>query len=269
MLNGSMSELPDEAYERFKLGFEGLTTINLSLYKEKQMKRRINTLIERKGFSDYEDFFHMLQTKPEELAAFVDYITINVTEFFRTPDQWKIFEENVLSELLGRKEGKLKIWSCACSTGEEPYSLAMSLQRAAHGGEFEIIATDIDETVLKKARAGIYDSRSMETVPEEMTRFFVSKGSECAVCDEIKQHVSFQRLDLLRDEYPQNCDLIVCRNVLIYFTEEGKTKIYEQFFKSMDPGAYLFTGNTEQLIYYKAFGFKKIKNFIYRKEQPV
>jgi len=256
----------DTDYEYFKREFAQMTTINLSLYKEKQMKRRINTLIQRKGLAGYAAFLSLLKANSKELLSFVDYITINVTEFFRTPEHWRGFEAEVLEKLVHSSSSRLKIWSCASSTGEEPYSLAMSMAKLTDLGRIQIVATDLDNTVLNKARQGLYDEKSLAQVPQEFReRFFTKKGNLWQISDELKRCIEFRKLDLLQDAYPMDCDVIVCRNILIYFTEEAKEMIYEKFKNSLKPNGYLFTGNTEQIIYYKATGYKKIKSYIYQK----
>lgn len=237
----------------------------MALYKEKQMKRRINTLMERKHIHGYPAFLRLLASNPRELAEFIDYITINVTEFFRTPEHWAAFEAELSHDLILHAQKPLRIWSCACSTGEEPYSLAISLLQHLQPGEFQIIATDIDEKVLQKASSGIYEERSL-LLPEMIKeRFFTRHGSSWAVSRELRSCVTFRRLDLLKDPYPPSCDVIVCRNVLIYFTDEAKERMYVRFRESLAPGGFLFTGNAEQIVYYKKYGYQKIRSFLYRR----
>lgn len=261
----AVDALPDAGYESFKTEFERLSGIKLNLYKEKQMKRRINTLIQRKQLSGYEAFLHRLETDPAELQSFIEYITINVTEFFRTPDQWKVMEAEVLPALFQNTRHKVRIWSCACSTGEEAYSLAMSCLNYAAPDRFQIIATDLDEKVLSKAESGTYSAKALEHLPEDViNRHFNITDSGFCVSEELRSCVAFRRLDLLQDPYPMDCDMIVCRNILIYFTEKAKEDIYNKFKESLKPDGFLFTGNTEQLIYYKKYGLQKVKNFLYK-----
>lgn len=255
-------------YEQFILEFEALTGIKLNLYKEKQMHRRISTLIERKGLWGYEEFLNLLKRDSGELENFKRYITINVTEFFRTPQDWKRFEEEVLPELIEKNSGKIKVWSCACATGEEPYSLAISLAEKVGTDRFEILATDLNTEVLQKAQTGLFKEISMKTVPADIRKkYFTETENGSLINENIKKTVEFRYFDLLRDEYPMSFDLIVCRNVLIYFTDKAKEKMYRTFLECLDLGGYLFTGNTEQIVYFKKFGYRKISNFLYQKTQ--
>lgn len=249
-------------YEEFEVKVFRLTNINLALYKEKQMRRRINTLIERLGFDGYDSYLDQLKNDNNSLQFFIGYITINVTEFFRTPDQWQYMADNVLAKL----PDDALIWSCACSTGEEPYSLAMSIAERRPLSNIKILATDVDDVVLEQARKGEYkhDVRIMKNVEEStLEKYFTPTINGYRVNDEIRQQVEFRHLNLHSDPFPQNCNLVVCRNILIYFTDEAKNKIYQQFHDCICPGGYLFTGNTEQLIYCKDWGFLKEKPFLY------
>lgn len=260
-------ELPGKSYEWFKEEFKKLTTIQLSLYKEKQMKRRINTLILRKNLNDFESFLNLLQSNEKELSDFVDYITINVTEFFRTPDHWNYVGTEIFSKLNVTGEQKYRVWCCACSSGEEPYSVAMLLSKFIPLQNIEVIASDIDERILSKAVKGSYDEKTITTLPEEyLNTFFTKENAVWKISDEIKNCVTFKKLDLLKDEYPAECDMILCRNILIYFTEEAKDTIYKTFRNSLKKNGYLFTGDTEQIVYHKLYGFKKITKYLYQPE---
>jgi len=256
----------DSEYAAFEAGFQGLSGIRLSLYKEKQMRRRINTLMDRLRFGTYKHFLEHLAADSSALAEFIDYITINVTEFFRTPEHWSIFESEMSAQLIHLAKRPLRIWSCACSTGEEVYSLAISMLKRLSPADFRIIATDIDEKVLEIAKAGVYPEQAMLSLPEDIAdTYFVRQSRGWAANYVLRSCVEFRRLDLLSEEYPSACDLIVCRNVLIYFTDEAKDDIYNKFHKSLAPGGFLFTGNAEQIVYYKKYAFQKVKSFLYKK----
>lgn len=128
----------------------------------------------------------------------------------------------------------LKVWSAACSTGEEPYTLSMILSRQKGLTDYQIIATDIDDKVLQKAKEGVYQERSLQEVPKEMKElYFTQDGNRFKVKDEIRKNIRFQKHNLLADPYEKDFDIIVCRNVLIYFTEEAKEKIYHKFSGSL------------------------------------
>ena len=195
----------------------------------------------------------------------LSYITINVSEFFRNPRQWDILKNIVLPEYLSKDE--IRIWSCACSTGDEPYSLAMLLAEFIPMKKIKIFATDIDKMVLKQAKKGIYDYKSLLNVPSEMLgRYFKRIDSKhYKISDEIKKCVHFRRLNLLEDEFPKRTDLILCRNVIIYFTDDAKNALYKKFYNSLNSNGVLFLGCTEQIVDYKEYNYDLIESFFYKK----
>lgn len=253
-------------YEYFKKEIMALTTIDLNSYKEKQMKRRIDTLIAKHGVAGYEQYVKALKSDQGYFNEFINYITINVSEFYRNPEQWKILDEIVIPELIAKFGKNLKIWSAACSTGDEPYSLVMALSRHIPLNQIKVYATDLDRTVIEKAKTGIYSDKSIAAVPDEFKRkYFTRIGLSNKISEEIKSRVEFREHNLLRDVYPSDCDLIVCRNVLIYFTEEAKDEVFRKFYKSLAKGGLLFIGSTEQIINYREIGFDRRNSFFYVK----
>ena len=138
-------------YEQFKKAIYDLTSIDLNCYKEKQMKRRIDTLIAKHHIDGYEPYVKLLKSSQERFDEFVNYLTINVSEFYRNPDQWEYMDKTVIPQLIHEFGHNLKIWSAACSTGDEPYSLVMALSRHLPLNRITILATDIDNQVLEKA----------------------------------------------------------------------------------------------------------------------
>lgn len=256
----------DNSYELFKKQVKDLTTIDLNAYKEKQMKRRIDTLISKHGVTTYNDFVSLLKADKKVYQEFVNYLTINVSEFYRNVEQWNVLEKEIFPSLIKKFGNKLKIWSAACSTGDEPYSIVMALSSQIPINQIKIIATDIDSQVLEKAQAGIYNEKSLAGVPEQYkNKYFIKEGNNYRISDEIKRQVEFKKHDLLKDPYPDNCHLIVCRNVLIYFTEEAKNEIYGKFSKSMVNNGILFIGSTEQIVQYRDFNFQRHSAFFYEK----
>ena len=253
-------------YEGFKKSIFALTKIDLSAYKEKQMKRRIDTLIERNKFKDYPSYAAGLKSDTKLFDEFVNYITINVSEFYRNPDQWKLMDEEFIPELIKKFGKNLKIWSAACSTGDEPYSLVMALSKHIPLNQIKIHATDLDKTVMAKAKVGLYSAKSLAGVPAELkNKYFDKVGPSFQIHDEIKKQVEFKEHNLLKDIYPMNQDFIVCRNVLIYFTEEAKDEVFRKFSKSLKKGGILFIGSTEQIINYKEMGYERRNSFYYEK----
>ncbi len=253
-------------YEYFKREILALTTIDLSSYKEKQMKRRIDTLIDKHKIDGYDKYVHALRSDKSLFEEFVNYITINVSEFYRNPEQWEILDREVIPELIAKFGKNLKIWSAACSTGDEPYSLVMALSRHIPLNQIRIIATDLDKQVIAKAKVGLYADKSVIGVPADLkSKYFTQIGSSFKISDEIKSRVEFREHNLLKDEYPKDCNLIVCRNVLIYFTEEAKDETFAKFYKALAPKGILFIGSTEQIMNYKEIGYERKTSFFYLK----
>ena len=253
-------------YEGFKKQIYSLTQIDLNAYKEQQMKRRIDSLINKHKIKTYKDYVAAIKADKNLFEEFVNYLTINVSEFYRNPEQWKVLENDILP-MLTAKSKRLKIWSAACSTGDEPYSLVMMLSRHMPLSSIKIIATDIDKQVLAKAKEGLYNVKSLKTLPPDLMKKYVTQVNEYTykVSDEVKRCVDFKQHNLLRDPYPTDCDLIVCRNVLIYFTEEAKADIYKKFNTSLKKDGILFVGSTEQIIQAQALGYATAKSFFYKK----
>ena len=259
--------LETDNYEKFKKDILQLAGIDLNSYKEKQMRRRINTLITKNNVKTYNDYVALIKKDKEKFDQFINFLTINVSEFYRNPDQWKILEGQVFPELIKKFGKNLKIWSAACSTGDEPYSLVMALSRQVPLANIKIIATDIDNQVLDTARMGLYNEKSIASVPDDLKKkYFTKVGSSYQISDEIKKRVEFKKHALLKDPYPSGCNLIVCRNVVIYFTEEAKDVIYQKFHKALQPGGVLFIGSTEQIMNYRELGFDRHTSFFFEKK---
>ena len=254
-----------EDYEGFKKQILTLTKIDLNAYKENQMKRRIDTLINKQKCKSYSEYVDLIKTNKDRFEEFVNYLTINVSEFWRNPEQWKILEDKVIKDLV--KKPMIKIWSAACSTGDEPYSLVMLLAKYLPLSRIKIIATDIDKQVLEKAQVGLYNDKSIKGLPIEFkSKYFDKVGdNNFKIKDEVKKCVEFKIHNLLLDPYPANCDLIVCRNVLIYFTEDAKEDIYVKFFNALKPQGILFLGSTEQIVNPARIGYSTISSFFYKK----
>ena len=255
-----------EGYEKFKKDVYNLTTIDLNAYKEKQMRRRIDTLITKNNKTSYDDYVRLIKSDKEKFEQFINFLTINVSEFYRNPEQWTVLEKELFPALIQKFGKRLKIWSAACSTGDEPYSLVMALSRHLPLENIHIIATDIDKQVLDKARLGIYNEKSIASVPDDFKKkYFKQVGSSYQISDQIKKCVEFREHDLLKDTYPSDCHLIVCRNVVIYFTEEAKDEIYRKFNRSLVNDGLLFIGSTEQINNYKELNFRRNKSFFFEK----
>ena len=210
-------------YEYFKKAIYDLTKIDLNADKEKQMKLRNDTLIAKNKIVGYEKYVAALKSDKNLFEEFVNYLTINVSEFYRNVDQWRLLDQEIIPDLIKRYGNRLKIWSAACSTGDEPYSLVMALSKHLPMNQIKIYATDLDKQVIAKAKAGLYTEKSIAGVPADLKKkFFTKIGPSYQISEEVKERVEFKEHNLLKDTYPTDYHLIVCRNVLIYFTEEAK-----------------------------------------------
>ncbi|BAQ10814.1 methylase of chemotaxis methyl-accepting [Bacillus sp. OxB-1] len=252
-------------YETFIGNIKRKTGIDLSLYKEAQMKRRLTSLYEKRGYRNFNDYYSAIHNNEEMLDEFLDRMTINVSEFYRNAPRWDVLEKKIFPKLLANNK-RLKIWSAACSTGEEPYTIAMVLSTHVPLRDISVFATDLDLGVLEKAKVGLYPERSLKEVPAPIiTKYFNNEGAFYQVKDEVKRTVTFKQHNLLDDRYDTGYDLIVCRNVMIYFTEEAKDQIYMNFANSLKPGGILFVGSTEQIFNPGKYGFESEDTFFYRK----
>ncbi len=254
-----------DKYEIFKKKIFNMTGINLSYYKERQMKRRISSLISRNNFKDFDDYLINLKNNDKLFDEFINYLTINVSDFFRNPKQWNTLEYEILPTIINKTK-KIKVWSSACSTGEECYSLVMLLTKFYNLKEIQILATDIDNGAIEKAKIGVYNEKSMKNIPGNFkNKYFSKSGMFYKISDDIKKCVKFKKLNLLSDNFPIEYDLILCRNVMIYFTEEAKSKIYHKFYNSLSSNGVFFVGSTEQIITPSNYGLKPLRTFFYQK----
>jgi len=258
--------MPLYDYDYLKKAVYDLTKIDLNAYKEKQMKRRIDTLIAKNKIQGYDKYVAALKSDKQLFDEFVNYLTINVSEFYRNPEQWEIMDKTVFPELIQKFGKNLKIWSAACSTGDEPYSLVMALSRHLPLNQIKIYATDIDKQVIEKAKQGLYAEKSVASVPADLKKkYFTKVGPSYQISNEIKSRVEFKTHNLLKDTYPSRCDLIVCRNVLIYFMEEAKDEVFRKYYDCLKPGGVLFIGSTEQIVNYKEINYVRKSSFFYEK----
>src|SRR5690625_1598060 len=255
--------MPD--YPLFTKLIKEKTNIDLTLYKETQMKRRLTSLRDKRGYDQFESYYHAIVNDQVLMEEFLDKMTINVSEFFRNAKRWEVLEKEILPELLKRNP-HLRIWSAACSTGDEPYSIAMILSQLTDLKNVSILATDIDEKILERAKKGIYTERALKEVPERLKRrYFTYKDSLYTINDKLKKSITFKAHNLLHDPYPKGFDLIVCRNVMIYFTSEAKEKIYHQFSDSLVNEGVFFVGSTEQIFTPEKYNLELLQTFFYQK----
>ncbi len=255
----------DQDFARFVQLVKTKSGIDLALYKEPQMKRRLNSLRERRGYASFVDFYNAFSGQPDLYAEFLDQMTINVSEFFRNPQRWDVLRDKIFPELMQRNS-RPRCWSAACSTGEEPYSIAMVLTELLELRDIQLLATDLDQNAIERAKIGNYQAAAVKDVPKShLNNYFTKLGERYLISDQIKRCVNFKRHNLLADRYETGFDLIVCRNVLIYFTDEAKETIFSKFSQALRPGGYLFIGGTEQIFQPQQYGLETTETFFYRK----
>jgi chemotaxis protein methyltransferase CheR len=255
----------EEDFIRFVANIKRTTSIDLSQYKENQMRRRLTTLRSKYGYTTFTEYFIALSSEAKLQSEFLDRMTINVSEFWRNPSRWQVLKDKFLPQMI-KDFPYLNIWSAACSTGEEPYTLGMILDSLDALDRTTIIATDIDEGVLGKAKDGIYLERSLRDVPAEFKSKYFSPADSCfKISDRLKKAVKFRKQNLLLDSFGDKYDLIVCRNVMIYFTEEAKHMLFGKFAQALKPGGLLFVGSTEQIFTPAQYGLETADTFFYRR----
>lgn len=263
-------------YQWFMREFKTISNIDLTLYKEVQMQRRIdNFIIKQLNKVDYLKFLEILKDNKDLYEYFLEYLTINVTEFFRNTNSWNYLFENIIPDMINEKNlNSINIWSCGCSTGEEPYTLGILMKEFFPNIKTNILATDIDKKVISIAKQGLYNDSSMKNIPVPLKKKYfkeVTDTNTCklmySICDDIKTMITFKNHNLLNDTFPSNIDLIVCRNVIIYFKESTKIDLYKKFYNALSTNGYLFVGNTEHIVNYKDFNFSSINCFFFKKNQ--
>lgn len=257
-----------QGYDWFVEQFLFATGMDLQDYKRPQMERRLTALRNRRGYETFEDYFGDCLKKTDLMTELLDRMTINVSEFFRNQPRWDVLTKSVVP-ILYRPGVTFSAWSAACSTGQEPYTLAILLASQIPIRHLSILATDIDETALRTARLGMYKTQDAIVIPEPFRERYLQPVSEGTVqfVAELRNQIQFSLHNLLHDSYGKEFDLIVCRNVLIYFTDEAKYKVYRQFAQSLRKGGILFVGSTEQIFRPEQYGLKQFQPFFYQRTE--
>jgi len=256
----------DVTYTRLVQHLERSLGLDLTAYKQQQMRRRVSTFVARHSISDADDLIGRLNAEPELLQSLRDMLTINVTEFFRDGSQWDLLERQVLPSLLADRR-TLKIWSAGCSRGQEPISLAIVLDRLGALRGSRILATDFDHGSLAHARGGgPYAAHEMGGVSAaDRERYFVKGAEGFTARASLVSAFRFSELNLLRDTFDRAFDLVVCRNVMIYFESQVKSDLVRRFQQSLRPGGVLFIGATEALLSDDLEGFERLGGNFYRR----
>lgn len=242
------------------------------------LEKRLSRRVRNHHLSDFRDYYRFIRydkRTEEELTAIMDVLTVNETYFFREQNQLKAFSEEILEELKAVNRGRktLRIWSAGCSTGEEPYTIAMLINERGHfnGWDIEIHGSDINQWVLQTARRGVYRRNSFRTTePYFISKYFIEEDGSFKISDAAKKHVNFSYLNLLdplKSRFLGKMDVVFCRNVLIYFDHASRRRVIENFHDRLVDGGYLLLGHAESLINIStAFTLKHLKNdMVYQK----
>ncbi len=256
-----------QEYEFVKREILRLTGVDLNCYKSVQMQRRLGTYLVRSGQPDWRSFFVAIKGDAAQLARLKDHLTINVSAFVRDPEKFNYLQERLLPDML-RIRPNLRVWSAGCSRGHEPYTLAMILARlAGPRRNHYILATDIDKSALEHARAGgPYPREDVANVPPAwLSTYFEETKDGYRVIDSLRRQVNFREQNMLSDRFESGFDLIVCRNVVIYFTNDVKHELYQRLCAALRPGGILFVGGTEIVSRASEIGFETAGITFYRR----
>ena len=231
--------------------------LTLDAYKDKCLRRRIAVRMRACGVHTFSDYQTVLDRSPAEYEYLKDAITINVTRFYRNPETWTLLRAGLIEGVCAGDRGEVRAWSAGCSSGQEPYTLAILMadhfvrQGNPDGfGRVTIDATDIDRQCLEQARLGRYRREALADVPSELAqRYFEDDGDEVRVIERVRRQVLVRALDLNSEAPPRrHYQLILCRNVVIYFDRSTQEALFERFHSALLPGAYLILGKVETLL---------------------
>ncbi|MBB4349197.1 chemotaxis protein methyltransferase CheR [Rhizobium cellulosilyticum] len=256
-LDDQLSKRNFEALSKFIYSYSG---IKMPLSKSTMLEGRLRRRLRVTGIATFDDYCDYLFNQggiEREAIYLIDAVTTNKTDFFREPKHFDYMRDVALGDIMRQfSERRLRIWSSACSTGAEPYTLAMVmsdyLQSQAPDRDYFILATDLSTDVLQKAQKGIYSSDMMAPVPPDMMRRYVMRAAnahrqEMRVAPMLRQKVGFARMNLMDAKYPigDPMHIIFCRNVLIYFDKQTQQQVLTRLCNSLVPGGYLFIGHSE------------------------
>lgn len=256
-------------YDQFKAFFYKKTGLDLESYKDRQMERRIRQFMEREKKTDFWLFFKHLGESPTVMERFMNYLTINTSEFFRDGKVYATLQNIIIPELIKMNPRYFTVWSAGCSIGAEPYTVAIIFDLLNVLNRARIIATDIDQNILQVAKKGLYNLKQLGKTKEEIIKkYFVKEGSNYLIKPKIKEAVKFKIHNLLLDRPLLNNSMIFCRNVFIYFKQSVQEFLLGQFAKSLKKGGFLIIDSAEYINDPEKYGFTKRFNTIYQKKNP-
>lgn len=252
-------------YVPFCEGVKKLAGLDLLQYKRPQMERRVRTFAQRLGTQPLTDYLLVLRRDPAELERFLDRVTINVSQLWRNPEQWAVLAYEVVPQLAAG--GRIRVWSAGCSYGAECYTIAAICLESAPAVKVEVKGTDIDPRMLARAQEGVFSEADARTVPAaSLSRWFDRAGEGWRAKPELRRVVCFDRADLLSMAVPEQAyDLVMCRNVVIYFTEDVRDKLHGRLAGALRSGGFLIIGSTERISVAEKLGLTLTRPFTYRK----
>ncbi len=268
-------EIDKREFEAFRELIYKESGIKLSDHKKALVQSRIARRCRILHIDTFPDYYNYLVDHYEqEKIEFINAITTNKTDFFRENQHFDFMRDVVLPDFEKSGRRKLRIWSAGCSTGEEPYTIALTVHeyfKNKKKPDIKILATDIDTRVIDTARKGIYDFERIREIDLSLLKeyFFMGKGENAGlfrIKDILKNYISYRRLNLMDASYPMkgHFDIVFCRNVIIYFEKEDQAKLFQKIHRYMLPGTYLFIGHSENISTF-ATGFKLVGNTIYQR----
>ncbi|MBU1922591.1 protein-glutamate O-methyltransferase CheR [Patescibacteria group bacterium] len=232
--------------------------LDFTQYKESTLLRRINSRLHKYELSSFDDYIKVLEESPDEYNELINALTINVTEFFRNPESFEAIKETIIPRVILSKHKKqhkiIRAWSCGCSSGDEPYSLAILFsERLGNAkGRFllTIIGSDIDKNALKEAEAMTYSRERVKAIDNKLLQKYFEKNESdnFKLKNSVRSLVRLRRHDVIKDIPFMRCDVILCRNLLIYFNKELQEEILLKFYQCLNPGGSLILGMVESLI---------------------
>ncbi len=241
-------------YKRLLNYIKTVLKIDVTQYKDNYIMRRLRVRMKATKCNTFKEYYEYLRTHPEEKEKLEETLTVNVTEFWRDITVYKEIQKIIDNFVKDKSRKKLRIWSAGCSSGEEPYGVAIIVKEAMNKHnrklfDAKITGTDIDKEVLAKARRGVYHIKQLKNLPPTIIQKYFTKlnEEEYMIKPEIKKIVTFKIHDLIKDPPLKNMDMILCRNVIIYFDKKIQAEIFLKFYEALNPGGFLILGKTEIL----------------------
>jgi chemotaxis protein methyltransferase CheR len=270
-------DLSEKEFLLFKELIYRETGISMSDKKKKLIIARLSKRLRTLRLTSFTEYYQYLNESPDadnEIVNLINRVTTNKTDFFREKHHFDFLSGEVFPKMIADAKSsgqrRLRIWSAGCSSGEEPYTLAMTILeafKAERGWDIKILATDLDTEILQKAITGAYPTQVVAPIPQEyLSKYFYRSGDRYVVSDACKSLISFRRLNLMSEIFPMRnpFDIIFCRNVIIYFDAATKDALLTKYHKQLKDGGYMFIGHSESLMHMKT-KFRYLKHTVYQK----